>query len=141
MHTENELYHHGVKGMKWGVRRFQNKNGSLTPAGRKHALSNSKEVKKGKSIGESARGYIAKEKRKSDLRVERRTKNGKRNEISAHARTAGRFAANQALFGLAASGISMVATPLVGVGVGTYLTYKNVAVTGYDTYQIHKKYK
>ena len=30
-----ELYHHGVKGMKWGVRRFQNKDGSLTAEGRK----------------------------------------------------------------------------------------------------------
>lgn len=34
--TENgELYHWGVKGMKWGVRRYQNKDGSLTPAGKK----------------------------------------------------------------------------------------------------------
>lgn len=28
-----ELYHHGIKGQRWGVRRFQNKDGSYTPAG------------------------------------------------------------------------------------------------------------
>lgn len=35
----NELYHHGVKGMRWGVRRYQNADGSLTPAGKKHRAS------------------------------------------------------------------------------------------------------
>lgn len=29
-----DIYHHGIKGQKWGVRRFQNKDGSLTKAGR-----------------------------------------------------------------------------------------------------------
>lgn len=32
---EYELYHYGKKGMKWGVRRYQNKDGSLTEAGKK----------------------------------------------------------------------------------------------------------
>lgn len=30
-----ELYHHGIKGQKWGVRRFQNSDGTLTAAGKK----------------------------------------------------------------------------------------------------------
>lgn len=33
--TNGELYHHGVKGQKWGRRRYQNEDGSLTPAGQK----------------------------------------------------------------------------------------------------------
>lgn len=32
--TGNQLQHHGVKGMKWGVRRYQNKDGTLTSAGK-----------------------------------------------------------------------------------------------------------
>lgn len=34
-----ELYHWGIKGMKWGVRRYQNKDGSLTKAGQKRYLN------------------------------------------------------------------------------------------------------
>lgn len=30
----NELYHYGVKGIKWGVRRYQNKDGTLTNLGK-----------------------------------------------------------------------------------------------------------
>jgi ribosomal protein S18 acetylase RimI-like enzyme len=33
--SSEELYHHGIKGQKWGRRRYQNKDGSLTAEGRK----------------------------------------------------------------------------------------------------------
>lgn len=35
-HSDDSLQHHGIFGMKWGIRRYQNKDGSWTAAGRKH---------------------------------------------------------------------------------------------------------
>lgn len=49
-----ELYHHGIKGMRWGIRRFQNRDGTLTDVG-KRRLSGGK---KGGSINFDTNGKL-----------------------------------------------------------------------------------
>ena len=49
---QNELYHHGIKGMRWGVRRYQNKDGSLTHQGKKKYGKNA--ILKGTNFEEGA---------------------------------------------------------------------------------------
>lgn len=57
---EEDLDHSGIKGMKWGVRRFQNADGSLTPAGRKRYGSLTD------AVG-AVKAYHIKQKRKKNL--------------------------------------------------------------------------
>lgn len=47
MNDDTYLAHHGVPGQKWGIRRYQNRDGSLTPEGRKHRGYGEKTLKDG----------------------------------------------------------------------------------------------
>lgn len=57
MYDNNQLWHWGIKGMKWGVRRYQNSDGTLTAAGRKryeHDVETNSKKKKDNRLPENS---------------------------------------------------------------------------------------
>lgn len=82
---DDELYHFGVKGMKWGVRRYQNEDGSLTSLGKKRdkMLSDRKTAKKHFTTSNMVKAEYSRrefEDAKTRLKLENQKKKSKRQQ-------------------------------------------------------------
>lgn len=70
---DTELMHYGIRGMKWGIRRYQNKDGTLTAAGKQRDRAQNrkqarKEIKKSRKSASKNRSLM------SDAELDRRIK-------------------------------------------------------------------
>lgn len=122
----NELKHWGVKGMKWGQRRYQNKDGSLTPAGRKRYADDVHEDYRKAHIKKSVKQMSNSELKEINKRLEaennykrlvKRTGKGKK-AVQAFISTAGTITAVGAAYatykGLANKGLDVIGDFVVG---------------------------
>jgi hypothetical protein len=86
----DELFHHGIKGMKWGIRRYQNYDGSYTQEGVRRygvakekydtAKSKYKSVKESYKSGESTKAEV--KKAKNDLKKSKKSMNAHYDQLS-----------------------------------------------------------
>ena len=87
--SDYELYHHGILGQKWGIRRYQNEDGTLTEEGYLRYFGHTKEEHDPKTAKLTKHG---------EKELAKYTKKVKNNYIKTHNRSADKFNENISCF-------------------------------------------
>lgn len=129
LQDSNELYHHGVLGQRWGVRRYQNPDGSLTDAGKKRA------IKKDRKQAAKNRALLSDE--ELDSRIKRLEKEKRLRELTDQELGRGKKFAGETLQNTGKQAVQKIAIEGVAAGVGvatgvavkTFLNSKGIATS------------
>lgn len=129
------LCHHGIKGQKWGIRRFQNEDGSLTSRGKARQRNGS---------NSSTRSKSASKKSKTSSKKERGKQTKFKSTVEKGSRTAGRIlkeygpvaAKSAAILALSAVGIPYGA--LLVTGVASIITGEDISLPGVTSRTTHE---
>lgn len=120
----NELYHYGVKGMKWGVRRYQNKDGTLTAAGKKRKRSSTADERKRAAMRRDSKNRRLLSDEDLKKKIDRIKLEKQLRELTAEELNPGRTAVAKVLSGSGKKALGAVATGAIMYGVKAALSKK-----------------